>query len=465
MKLFTNKQYEKSMVETASAVFNDIRTASRRFGNTIFGVSKDGNRDLNVVYGYDQDRSFETYFQTYRLQDIANRVVNAVARSSWRDRAVITIEDKEILKKEMQILDRAKMYIMIERADVLNRIGRFSVLFVGVPDGLPPDTPLGTSTPDKLKDIFFAPYAEDGITITKWDSNPISKRFGMPEIYTLQVLNRGEKRKDLQTKSIRVHWTRIVHMSEGALDGGIEGISSLEPILNRLTDLNKTIGGASEAYFRNARGKYSLEAERGFTGLLSEDAKKDLETEVEAFTNNWKDAMRLAGVKAKVLTTPHSDPVGTVKVALEAISGGTGIPMRILTGEGAGQLAGNEDKESYNQLIGDRQNLVCTDWLTTLLGILKKANMIALPDEFEIKWPVASALNELDQAKVAKDMSEALSNTADAMSTISVDNPNEVFNAVLGIEFTNPEIIIPEPTAPPEPGIEPDPGSPTLQAV
>lgn len=431
-------KYDSKMLN----VLNDIRTVSRRMLGFTHGETHDQGRDLYKVYGYTRDRTFLGYFNVYRFQDIAARIIDVVPRSCWRDGAKLMIGEDEQLAEEMLVLrKKAKMFGACEKADKLNRLGRFSVLYVGVPDGRDPSQPLGSITKEDLENVFFTQYGEDGITITKWVTDPINPRWSLPEIYSLQVMNRGEKEQDKLAMPVRVHFSRIVHIAEGSLDGGLEGIPALEPILNRLQDLDKTIGGAAEAYFRNARGKYALEAERGFTSVLSDDAKNALDDEVTAFTNNWKDTMNLSGVSAKVLTTPHSDPVGTVRVALQAISGSTGIPIRILTGEGAGQLAGNEDKESYNQVIADRQNSFCEDILIGILDILENAGALTVPLEAEIEWPVATAMNEKDQSDVHLKNAEAFKYLAEGMDKSAFIDADPVDTAfkVLGLKITQGE--------------------------
>ena len=92
----------------------------------------------------------------------------------------------------------------------------------------------------------------DGIEIIKTDSEPASSRFGLPEFYQLQTIDvDGSHRKKVQIKSHVVHYSRIVHMAEGALDSTIEGMSALEQPWNALTDKNKTRGSSAEAYYRN----------------------------------------------------------------------------------------------------------------------------------------------------------------------------------------------------------------------
>ena len=213
--------------------------------------------------------------------------------------------------------------------------------------------------------------------------------------------------------------------------------------------------------------------------MLDDSAKQDLSEEVERFTNNWSDVMRLSGVSAKVLTTQHADPVGTVRVALQAIAGATGIPMRILTGEGAGQLAGNEDKESYNQLISDRQNLVCTDWFAGVYEVLERAGMLEVPFEADIEWPVASALNEKDQSDIHERNSIAFKNVTESLGTEVMQgvDRSDIFMKVLDVEiaiedtpidFSEPEVIEggdPDNPDDPDSPDDDDEGQPNLTAV
>ena len=418
MELNPYKKISK-LNQLVEGLTNSVSTLSRRFSRSLFGVSHDGLRDINTVYGYNIDPDFADFYNAFRFQDIAAAVIKKPARSCWRETPALKVGEDKIFEDELIVLDKLRIFDMLERADILNRIGRFSVLFVGVPDGLDPKDPLGRSNERSLENLYFTPYAEDGITISKWENDPLSNRFGLPLQYTLQIMDRGDKRTTVQTLSRNVHWTRIVHLAEGALDSDVEGLSALSEVLNRLVDLNKTMGGSSEAYFRNARGKYAFKTDPEFKSTISPEDKAALIEEVNAFTNNWQDIIRLSGIDAKVLNTPHASPEWTVKVSMQAIAGATGIPIRILTGEGAGQLAGNEDKLSYNQLITDRQNQLCSGWLLRTLQILAEANMIKpVPANAVVDWPVTEALNEKEKSEIRQNNADALNKASAALSPL-----------------------------------------------
>lgn len=419
----------------------EVSLLSRRSNlNFLYGVSHDGNRDLNQVFGYSTNRSFQNYFELYRFGDVAQRVVAGVAKSCWSQGAEIEIDGKSQFEKELKKLTKMGLFKKLQRADILNRIGKFSVLYVGIPDGLDPEQPLGESSKASLKNLFFTPYSEDGVQITKYETDILSPRYGLPIEYTLSPVNYGEKEKDMSHESRRVHWSRIVHLAEGALDSEIEGSSCLEPIYNRCIDLNKTVGGSAEAYFRNARGKFSLETHPQFQGQISPAQKLALQEEAENFTNNWQDFMRLAGMQAKSLPTPHSSPEHTFRAAIELISGTTGIPIRVLLGVGAGQQAGSEDKLAYNQLISERQEQECEPWLYRVLEILSQANLFPeIPEEAEFKWTVPQALSSREESEIAEIDSRTLVNISSATGAMGglagVISPSEAVEKIMNKEF------------------------------
>lgn len=422
-----------------------MSSISQRISSTLFGVSKNGKRNLNEIYGYSETLDFNQLYWMWRRGGLAFRIVNGFARSCWRDGIRIMNDGEERFEDEIKILNKyGHMVKRLEQADVLNRIGRFSVLFVGVPDGLAFDKPLGSSNTKRLRDVYFRPYAEDGVSVITWVKDKFDPRYGLPEIYQLTVENRGDKNTEIFTQPIKVHHSRIVHLAEGSLDSDFEGISCLEAIFNTLQDMFKTTGGAAEAYFRNTRGRFSMETDPKFSAVFSDEDKVKLEEEAQAFTNQWKDFIRAGGVNIKPLNIPHNSPLDTVKVLLQILAGTTGYPIRILTGEGAGQLAGNEDKESYNQIVQDRRDLWCTGWAMRVFEILTDANMMKVSDTDEISWETPNVVSGKDKSIISSANATALSQVATAVSSpgmdgiISVEDAMELVfgkDEISGIEF------------------------------
>ena len=98
------------------------------------------------------------------------------------------------------------------------------------------------------------------------------------------------------------------------------------------------------------------------------------------------------------------------------ISGYSGYPIRILTGEGSCQLAGSEDQLAVNAIIADRQNVVCSQWLVRLFEILSTANMLEWNDKWAIKFPKQSTVTESQQVELDGKKGELLLKLAQAKS-------------------------------------------------
>jgi len=391
-------------------------TLRRTFGAALFGESPDGKRNYKQIFGYLDDPSYADYRGMYRRGGIAHTVVAKIAKACWRNLPILKEGDNEILKDMVNDLHEAGFFKAFERADILNRIGRLSVLFIGIQDGLDFDQPLGTG--GSLEDIYFRVYGEDGIEISKFDTDPMSIRFGLPIVYQLTVTNlTNSKGKTAGARTVNVHYTRVVVLAEGLLENDIEGSSALEPVWDALIDKDKVRGSAAESYYRNARQKFVLEAAEGSKIDTSPEGVASLNAEVQEFTNDYRDFMRIKDMKANVIQPNMIDPRGAFDIAVEEISGQTGIPIRVLTGKGGGQLAGSEDKAAWNALILDRENQECTTWLLVGLRILEAATIIdELPKTLIVEWPEQSALTEKEKSEVNKNKATSLKDLSAARS-------------------------------------------------
>jgi hypothetical protein len=430
----------------------------------VLGESHSGKRNTYDVYGYPQQYSFEMGYNAITREGVANRVVRGVAKSCWRNGFHIVEGTKEengerLLDDEISQLAQRGLFQYFERADVLNRIGRFSVLFVGLGDGEDFSQPIAPVMGDALRTIYFRAFAYDGIEISQYNTDITDERFGMPEVYQLTVKGRGDTEKAVLNKTILVHHSRIIHMAENLLDNELEGVPAIQPIYNRILDIDKATGGAAEAYFRNARGKYAFEIDPEFSTHLLDDAaaKSAFDEAGKKFTNDWQDQITAVGSQVKAIQTPHQDPSATIKAALWAISGNTGIPIRVLTGEGAGQLAGSEDRLTYNGLIMDRQDQICSQWVIQFLQMLEAANIIDLPESYHIEFPIEEPLNEMDKAELGNKKADTLVKLTQAASSTAGDSIN-LESALLEVnldEIDVDEVDLDDIALPPIPGREP----------
>lgn len=404
------QQLRINQLEVETNAQKDDLMGLRGMIGRLLGLSHGGKRYTYEIYGYPESLNGEAGFlRMYKLSrrmGLANRITWGVPKTCWRDGFEIYASDDEeadqIELDELTQLFDTDLMSKFERADILNRIGQFSCMYVGIA-GDDPETPIWESGARSIDELFFKAYGYDGIEISGTVQDVTDRRFGEPEFYTVKSESRGDSDKDTTISAKKVHWSRIIHMCEGALDSEVEGMGVLEPVFNRLLDFDKAVGGSSEAYFRNARRIITQEIDPTYATALvnNESARKDFEEKTKAFTNESKDWLVSSGAKINQLQATHASPLDTAKVILWEVSGYTGIPLRVLTGEGAGQLAGSEDQLAYNSLIADRQKQICTPWVRDLFNILKQCGLIELPDGYDIRYPTQRAVTEIQEVEIA----------------------------------------------------------------
>ncbi len=415
-----------------------------------FGVQFRGRRDTNEVFGYrtEGQRDYDYYNGLYRFSGIAKRVVKGVASSCWRDGAVLRPdEDSEIvlLDAEMKKLRNVGMLTGLEEADVLNRIGNYSVMYIGLPGK--PEEPVQRTPGLKFEDIYFAPYSQQSVTIAKYDVDPASSRYSQPEMYTLTPANVSSTSGATDVRqSINAHWTRVVLLNEGKLGSSINGEPTLEDIANYLEDIIKVGGGSAEAFYRNVNQKFLMDIDKEFEAdFTAKDGDgKTMSDRAQDFINEFQSFIGFKGTKLSAVPVSIGDPMSTFEVAIRSISGSKQIPVRVLMGVGGGQLAGSEDKASYNQTIHERQEQICTGYLLQALGILSLTGLITLPEVFVIDWPLAGAMDEKIQSEIDLNEAKAFEAVANGIATIAGTPGADVIftpQALLTAAGLPPEIV------------------------
>ena len=238
--------YLQQVINAATSIFN-------RGGGTN-GISPDGRRDYNVLFGYLADPKFSDFKSMYE-RSLGFTLCTKLPKSCWRELPKITVNDKEILVDEMLELKKSGFFKSLERADIANRIGSYSVMFIGVPDDMKPDMPIGQANKDNFDGLYYRVYEECGINVAKWNDDPASSRFNMPEIYSLQTSLNESGSMMGKASAVKVHHSRIIHMAEGALSNELVGVSCLKAPWNALVDCAKVTGSNAEANFKNSRQK------------------------------------------------------------------------------------------------------------------------------------------------------------------------------------------------------------------
>jgi hypothetical protein len=306
---------------------------------------------------------------------------------------------------------RLKLYHYFERIDRIAGIGRYGVLLIGVKGAAPLDQPMPKLTgPDDV--LFVAPYSEGNAKILQLDVDPTSSRYGLPLIYEI-ALTRDINSTMIGpsiTKNVKVHYTRVIHVADGLIEDDMYGIPRMQRVWNYLDDLDKVVGGGSEAVWRTVDRGIQFDVDKEME--LSEDDEEDFSQAIEDYMHGLKRYIKTRGIKANVLGSDVPDPTGAIQAVMSLIAGTSGIPQRMLLGSEAGQLASGQDERNFNARVKERQTSYAED---VILSSFADRMMVygALPkSKYKVKWPDVSTLTEKERADVAARFAQAITNVA-----------------------------------------------------
>jgi len=400
----------------------------------VAGLTFKGARDLYNALGYTRTLTLKDYRDRFKRGGIAARIVEAFPDATWSGGAeIVEDEDPEIstaLEDDFEDLDeRLGVWEVFHRADILAGIGTFSVIVIGAAGKLDEELPMMGSQEDIL---YLSVYAPDEVTIQTWDIDPESERFGLPLTY--QIQRKVNNVQTMQNFSRMVHWTRIIHVADGVLEDTITGTPRLEKVWNDLDNLDKVVGGGSEAFWLRVHQGYHWDIDPNIK--VDDAVKTKLEQEAEEFAHQMRRTMATRGMK---FTTTGSDVANfdpPVKALMSLISGATKIPQRILLGSERGELASTQDRENWNDRVVARRGGYATNLVRDLVGRLMDYGALPEAEEYDVRWPDIKVLTEGEQADVATKWA-GLNKAADGPVVL----PEEIRDRILGLDPLTPEQV------------------------
>lgn len=367
----------------------------------IFG----GRRNVWLQLGYPQtgDIPFETYLTYYLRQDIAKRIVDAPAQATWRNPPTVQDDDgpegpfAHAFARFARDLD---LWARLAMADRRARIGRYGIIVMEAAGS--PDTPLRAGPIIGIKS-----YTEGQAQIESLINNPRDRNHGRPEFY--QVIS-GDA-------TVRVHHSRVIHIAEDAVTDDIYGTPALQPVLNRLIDREKAIGGGAESVWRTFdRGLH-------FDFDIDSDARESdfeaLESQALNYNHGFARILITKGVKATTLGSSSANPKPLIDVIDSTIAGAKGIPQRILFGSERGNLASTQDERNWNAQIKERQITFAEPSILrplitkalSLRGATWFGGTIPKPNGMvRVIWPDLSELSDQEKLQNFKTLAQGLRN-------------------------------------------------------
>lgn len=391
------------VLRAASAILDRLRLAN------VVGKQFGGDRDMYQVFGYKRVLTFTELLGRAERQDIAGRVVNAPPDATWSRPPFFAEESKELQEPFDKIIADINLWTNINRVDKLARIGRVSLLLIGFNDGSKLEQPVNAEAIDKNKPILYLrPISEGMLKQITFMDDATNERFGQPEIYHIafdEVRNRNfgsaKGQFNQATTSVqreqKVHWTRIIHVTDEQLDDDIIATPTLARVYNLLDDFLKVVGGTAETYWLTSNRGMQVDIDKEME--LDADDAEALSDEIEEYQHSLRRFIRTRGTKIQNLGSDPPNPRETFSMLVSMLSGATGIPQRILIGSEAGQLASEQDRANWADRIDERRALYAVPMI--LRPFVKRLQMFKLiPEgEFSFDWEDAFKMSPLEDAQ------------------------------------------------------------------
>lgn len=386
------------------------------------GQSYEGERDLYEVLGYEKEPAYEHYLNIYERDGLGTRLVDAAPDETWRKHPILYTGDETpsegnpgpLQEKFDNFCNEHKLWAAFNDLDKTCGISRYGLLFLGLPGEL--EKP---ATKGKLS--YVTVHDEGNSTVDELSivKDPKSPRFGLPEYYNVTL-------DDAVSLQKRVHYSRVLHYKRGRQRKGLGrtyGVPDLKNVLNRLYDLEKVVGGGSEAFWLLIHKGMALIANEGME-LPQEgtEAYDKMVEKIESYMHSLTRWMPLKGMEIKDLGAEPVDSREQFDVIIEYLAGSKDIPQRILLGSERGELASNQDETTWNKKNDWRKhNEAEPGILRPFLKMGDELGFFDVPDNYKVFWPSSYQPTEAQEAATAVQW-------ANAISIITGGYPETVFS-------------------------------------
>jgi len=386
-----------------------------------------GRRDTYRALGYRYVLTSRDYWDRYRRGGIAKRIVETFPKACWRGGGeLVEDEDPDTLTQFEQAwtdLDkRLHLWSVFQRADTLTGLGHFAIILMGAPGEF--NDPLVTCAPNDLK--YLTPFSERDVLIESYEDDKTNERFGHPLYY--QILRMPSSMPYSPSMYSRVHYSRIIHIAEDALDNPLFGPPRLESVWNYLDDLVKVVGGGSEAFWKRVDGGKQLKLDPSLP-VPTKEQTDALHLQLEEYTHELRRILTTRGVEIQDLGSSVANFQQQVSSLMDLIAATTGIPQRILMGSERGELASTQDQSNFDDRVMDRR----TDFAEPCIVRPFVDRLIALgtlptpADDYTVRWPEIKNLNDAQRMDMANKAATLNQTQGEVVVTT-----NEIRDRILG---------------------------------
>jgi hypothetical protein len=409
-------------------VIGDRMALAQQLGQLSFGSKR---RDVYAAAGYDRSIEYTQHLARFLRQDVANRVVSAAVDDTWRlTPSMLDGLDTETGAEGTPFTDgwlrlattateeaetRRGLAHYLARLDLVSRIGRYAVMYLGLADGAEPPAPAvagSLSGPDGLP--FVGIFDEGSAKVTAWEMDRRSPRYGKPVMYRLT--DRSESGAAI---SFDAHWTRCIHVADNVLTSDLYGAPALEVIWNRLIDLEKIMAATGEAGWSQMQPGYVFSTRDGYE--LDADEEGARQEHIDEFVHGLRRFLEMNGYETTTLAGTLQDPSGAISNVLKMIAAASGVPLRKLTGSERGELSSTQDDDNWIDVIEARQRQHVTPAiLEPTINRLMWLGALPAPTSgrYAVWWPSLRQKSQTQQAEIADRAAAALQKVGAAVDPV-----------------------------------------------
>jgi len=405
------------------------------------GVQYEGSRNLYQALGYKTVLTFDDYYVRYTRQDMAKAIIDRPVKATWSGPLELiesdVAEDTELEEAWESLNRQFGLKTILSRVDRLTGIGRYGVLLLGLDDvsnqaGF--EQPVKTGT---RKLVYLKPFGEKTAKIESYEENPKNERYGQPLIYNIQVADVASQKSQI----VRVHYSRILHITDDNLESEVYGTPRLEAVFNRMMDLEKIIGGDAEMFWRGARPGYHGKLDEEFSATKEFEDK--LKTQLDEYEHDLRRVLMLEGVDMKALDQQIADPSNHVDVVIQMVSAVTGIPKRVLTGSERGELASTQDTSEWLSYVqARREDHAEPRIVRPTVDRFIELGILPAPQEedYQVLWQDLFSISEKAKVEIGKGRANALREYTYNPIAEMIIPPDAFLEKFLG--FTTDEITL-----------------------
>lgn len=370
---------------------------------------------LDVDYGGEIEYSQLRFM--YKRSDVAATIADVIPAAGWSIYPTIKGDNEEGEDFEaLSILRSCEFTTYAKRADIMSRIGHYSIICV-VGSG---DLAQEISATDLSKGFYLRVYCESEVTPNEY-YNDFGKKTGCPKTYSVtptptEVSN---------SSPFVIHESRVIHVCQDPLESSLYCDSRLEKSWVELNELVKLQGSLGHGMFRKARPKFAVEW--GDEANISGDALLEFQKNATEYTQERKDFIGIRGGKISGLNqSSTTQSKGDYDVLVSSVAASHGIPPRFF-GLSAVNTGAEADRASFDGRVASHRADFQTVLTNRFLEILENGGAIPLKMR-NVTWEPRPAISEKEQSEIADRKAGAYEKIARASTELGIEDPSALYD-------------------------------------